>query len=105
MQPLSFVKNNAFANPINSNQSIDESPVAYPPFNLDGWISVESDLPQPLEGRNFTDNLIVVDMNSAHPHATMARLHRYPGENVWSGCNVTHWMKTPNLPAWPGTRV
>lgn len=64
----------------------------------DDWISVKDAIPKPLEGRQFSEAVLVVNMDSAYPNVTISDLNFYPGENVWRGCEPTHWMPLPALP-------
>lgn len=64
----------------------------------DAWISVQDRLPPRMEGREFSENVLVVNMNSSWPHVTISECNYYEGENTWRGVNVTHWMPLPPAP-------
>lgn len=73
---------------------------------VEGWISVGDRLPEPMEGRMFSEEVLVVHMNSNWPTARVSRLHfEEEGPTVWSGSDPTHWMPLPAAPQPPEAKA
>jgi len=63
------------------------------------WVSVKDRLPEPMPGRKFSENVLVINMNSSYPNVTISELNFFESENVWRGGHYTHWMPLPAAPS------
>jgi len=66
--------------------------------NHRAWISVDERLPPAMRERMFSENVLVINMKSNYPNVQISELNYFENENVWRGCNVTHWMPLPKVP-------